>query len=268
MSILIEMVARLLHQLLIILTRMLNPIDKEYASLIKELQTRLYNMESARQPYLGDWREITETLAYVDSNTVEYSDATIDARDVFSVGDLVRWKQTGDGDYRYGYIVSASGNEIDIEGGSDYDVANLAITEFAKGLTKNPIGHPILLNYTPNITALQAGSTYSNVDASQFEIAQFFMTGPLVSVRLDVTFGNMAGGTSELSVDFPFDSTFITYERRVISCTDNNNFATGLAKAAVGGSMEVYSNSTTLAGFANTAGGLGFNISIEYVADT
>lgn len=246
---------------------MLRPLDREFANRFKNLESEVNKIKRARQPYFGDWLQILEPLEYTDANTVSFKNTTIDAKNFFSVGDKVRFKQTGDSEYRYMYVIAISANSVDIIGGTDYDLDNLAITEFSRGLVPNPLGHPVLLNFDADIRAAVGGSTYSNLSPDDYETTQFFMIGSLMLIRMDVTFGSMSGGTSPLLATPPTPSDFLTYERRIISGTDAFNFVNGLTKMGGSNLIEIYTNSTTLAGFQNTTNGLGFNISLEYAVD-
>lgn len=246
---------------------MLRPLDREFANRFKNLESELNKIKRARQPYFGDWLEILEPLEYTDSNTVSFRNTAIDAKNFFSVGDKVRFKQTGDVDYRYMYVVAVENNSIDVIGGTDFDLDNLAILEFGRGLVPNPVGHPVLINFDADIRAANPSSTYSNLSPGDYETTQFFMIGSLMLVRMDVTFMSMSGGTSSLHATPPTPSDFLTYERRVISCTNAFNFATGLTKMGGPNLIEIYTNSNTLAGFQNTTNGAGFNISLEYAVD-
>lgn len=244
---------------------MLRSLDRQFTDQIKKIQQDIGKLQRARQPYFGDWLQIVEPVEYTDADTISFTNTDIVAKNLFSIGDKIRFKQTGDSEYRYGYVIAVTDNTIDITCGSDYDLDNLAIIEFGRGLVPNPVGHPVLLNFDAQIEALVGGSTYSNLDPDDYEITQFFMIGSLMLVRMDVSFGSISGGSTPLRATPPIPSNFLTYERRIMSCADNFSFATGLNKMGGPNIIELYSNSNTLAGFANTTNGMGFNLSLEYV---
>lgn len=239
--------------------------DNEFLNQLNRNQEEIRRLNRAPQPFYGDWLQILEPLDYVDSENVEFQNASVVAKNLLSVGDFIRWKQAGDSNFRYGYVVSREDNNVRIFGGTDYPLANLAITEFHRGVTDNPIGHPILLDFDADIRAIASGSTYTNLDPNVYEITQFTMNGSLMIVRIDVSFGSMSGGTSPIWATPPVESNFLTYERRIISGANAFSFCTGLAKMGGPNTIEIYSDSNSLAGFSNTSNGLGFNISLEYV---
>ena len=217
-------------------------------------------------PVSEDWLNYdTSYFAYTSSTRVAI--AGFDATLQFQKGDKIRIKFAGDSDYRYFYVFGTAAAYLDLMGGTDYVVANLAVEEFGKGTNFTPSGHPLFLDFDPQIAALTGGATYTNTSASEFEIAKFFMIGSLCSVKVDVTFGNMAGVPSALGLTLPIASDFLAYERRVISCTNDYDFKVGLAK--IGGSdfVEIYADATFSGGedFVVTSGGLGFNLSIDFL---
>lgn len=241
---------------------LINPVDQRLPKRIKELEERLKLQGLNDTLLVGDWLvRNAANYAYLSATTATLFN---NEENLLSVGDRVRWKQTGDSNYRYGYIGNIASNVITILGGTDYSVANLAFEEFGIALNSNPSGHPQLINWDADIRAAVGGSTYSN---TLTEVTQFYMTGPIMFLRIDVSGANMSGGTSALLATPPYPSNFLTYERRIISTTDNYNFTVGLTKMGGSNRIEVYSDATTLAGFTNTSFGLGFNISLDYVVD-
>lgn len=244
---------------------LINPVDQRLAKRIKGLENRLKLQGLNDSVLVGDWLVRNgANYTYTSSTTATLSN---NEQNLLSVGDRVRWKQAGDSNYRYGYIGNIASNVITILGGTDYSIDNLAFEEFGIALNSNPSGHPQLINWDADIRAASGGSTYSNLNPSAFEITQFYMQGPLLFMRMDVTFGSMSGGASSLNATPPYESNFLTYERRIISTTNNFNFTVGLTKMGGSNLIEIYTSATTLAGFSNTTNGLGFNISLEYVVD-
>lgn len=240
----------------------MNPSDLDFAKLIAELDARIKNLERTPQPFLGDWFEVLNPIEYVSADTLKFSDDDLDPRSFFTVGDKVRYKQGGD--YKYAYIKKISATQWEVFSGTDYTLNNASVTDFAKGVTATPTGHPILFNFNPNILGLSA--TYTNLNPASFENAKFLMIGKLLKMKLDVTFGNLSGN-SVLRATPPIPSDFTTYERQIMSCTDSTGFKAGLAKMGGPNIIEIYSSATLGSFNTSTSNELGFNISLEYTVE-
>ena len=93
----------------------------------------------------GGWIEVSGwSYASASSITVPSGAASI-----YAVGDQVRLKQGGG--YKWFSIIAIADTTLAVTGGTDYTVANAAITDaaFSKG---GGAGHPGWYNYTPTIT--------------------------------------------------------------------------------------------------------------------
>jgi hypothetical protein len=69
------------------------------------------------------------------------------AASIYQKGDKLRFKQTA-GTYVYMYVVSVADTVLTVTGGSDYTVANEAITVPAYSHIENPLGFPQWFNLT------------------------------------------------------------------------------------------------------------------------
>lgn len=122
------------------------------------------------------WQTGSGTWTYASSTTF-----TVPAGDaaVMSVGTKIKLTQTTT---KYFYVTGVSGTTITVNGGSDYTVANAAITSPYFSNAATPQGHPLWFNWT---------TTYVNITAGNgTTVAVFSMSGKTVNLRLNFTLGN------------------------------------------------------------------------------
>lgn len=104
------------------------------------------------------WVAADETLTYASSTTFTCS-ATLAAN--LSTGDKLKLSQTT---VKYFYVVSVSGTTVTVTGGTDYTLANAAITLPFYSKDTSPTGFPEYFAYTPTITS--ASGSFTSVSAS------------------------------------------------------------------------------------------------------
>jgi hypothetical protein len=126
-------------------------------------------------PYDG-WVAADETLTYASATTFTCSAALAG---VLGAGDKIKLTQTT---AKYFYVVSISGTTITVTGGSDYSLANAAITLPYYSHEANPVGFPAEFNYAP---------TYANITVNNGTVtAKFTMDGKVVTVYWSLLVGN------------------------------------------------------------------------------
>ena len=99
----------------------------------------------------GGWLEIPDgSWSYASATTIMVPSG---AASIYAAGDQVRLKQGGA--YKYFYVIAIADTTLTVTGGSDYSVANAAITDaaFSKG---GGVGHPGWYNWTPTYTGFSA----------------------------------------------------------------------------------------------------------------
>lgn len=153
----------------------------------------LYTFDNLRFNLSVDgWRPGEETPTYLSSGSMTVaSDGT--AR--YRVGQKVRFKQGGG--YKYGYLTQVASTSVNFNAGSDYTVANAAITDFSTSDEVNPLGFPTWFNYTPTLTGFSANPSY---------YARFRMVGAMIHVRFNCT-GNGTSNATTFAVTVPITAT-------------------------------------------------------------
>ena len=99
------------------------------------------------------WVEVNETWTYASATTITVpTDATL----TYQKGMKIRFKQGGAYKYFYGKTIAAT--LLTVTGGSDYSVANSAITDVAYSFIERPFGFPEWFNYTPTLSLVTVGN--------------------------------------------------------------------------------------------------------------
>lgn len=140
------------------------------------------------------WIAVSDTWTYASATTVTVpSDATAK----YSVGDKVRFTNSGT---KYFYITAVASTTLTLNGGSDYTVANAAITVPYYSKAETPVGFPQWFNFTPNFPGTTLGSG---------TVAGFFaMCGKVVHLRASFTLG---AGSAVSAAQLTLPITSATY---------------------------------------------------------
>lgn len=185
--------------------------NSELINKIKDIDNRLFNIESARQYYVGDWYELDPSDFAVDVSTGTPVIEIIDHRDewinYFNIGTKLRVKQGTT--YSYAFVIDIIqgliGGDPDsialVIGGSTLGtstIVNIAISNRA-----TPDSFPDKFNTQPTIY------NDSSVDiTSDFSISNWWYNvyGTLVVGNFEM-YGNITTSTSYIRVEYPVLST-------------------------------------------------------------
>ncbi len=139
------------------------------------------------------WIAVSDTWTYASATTVTVpSDATAK----YSVGDKVKFTNSG---AKFFYITAVTGTILTLNGGSDYTVANAAITVPYYSKAETPVGFPQWFNYTPTF----ANTTLGNGTVT----GRFSMSGKTVNFRAAFGLGSTSAvGAGGITVSFPLAS--------------------------------------------------------------
>ena len=94
-------------------------------------------------PDLTGWTPVAVAWAYASATTIT---VPAGADTIYSVGDKIRFKQGGA--YKYYYVITVAAALLTVTGGSDYTVANAAITNIYYSKAATPVGFPQRFNFT------------------------------------------------------------------------------------------------------------------------
>lgn len=145
------------------------------------------------------WTEISETWTYSSAVLVNVPTTTLPSTR-FAKGLRVRLKQGGGYKYFACYAVGAS--QLSLFGGSDYTIANSAITDIAISYFPAPVGYPDWFNYSPTYAA-SGSMTFTSVSTN---VARCSIIGSKVSFYIGAT--GTTGGTASTTITATAPITF------------------------------------------------------------
>jgi len=137
------------------------------------------------QNYDG-WQDANETWAYASASTI-----TIPAGGAakYAKGDKIKLTQTT---VKYFYVVGVADTVLTVTGGSDYTVANAAITLNYYSHVSSPIGFPKVFNFTPTFifTTLGNGTLTGQfyIDNNEIHVSASFLLGSTSAVAAGLSF--------------------------------------------------------------------------------
>lgn len=134
------------------------------------------------------WNAIGDTWTYASATTIT---VPAGAATYYAVGDKIKLTQTT---AKYFYIVAVADELLTVTGGTDYTVANEAITDIYVSKMASPVGFPARFTWSPTWTASES-MTISSVSVA---VAEFVITGMVIEYWLKATF--TLGGTTSSQV--------------------------------------------------------------------
>jgi len=145
--------------------------------------------------YVG-WVPVTDAWTYASATTITVPSG---AASLYNKGDKVRLKQ-GAG-YKYYSVILVADTLLTVTGGSDYTVANAAITDIYYSKIENPLGFPTYFNFTATVSG-SAGSigTYAETNHG----SRFRIVGSHINVQVQKTVTNVGSWTTNVYVLRPF----------------------------------------------------------------
>jgi len=136
---------------------------------------------------IGGWVSVSETWTYASANTI-----TIPAGGVakYEVGDKIHINQSGT---KYFYVTLVADTLLTVYAGTDYTVANAAITNPAYSKVTSPDGFPQWFDWTP---------TYGANYTSTSQTARFCVNGRSCTLQL-ATAGTVGGASGVITWTLP-----------------------------------------------------------------
>lgn len=145
-------------------------------------------------PYDG-WVAANETWTYASATT--FTTASSALAGVLQVGDRIKLTQTT---VKYFYVIGISGTTITITGGTDYTLANAAITLPFYSHEVSPTGFPAAFNFT---------ATWTGVTAQFASVNRFSVIGRKCRVHIFRSTNQTSNATS-LTVTLPIPAATVT----------------------------------------------------------
>ena len=196
----------------------------------------------------GGWTPIWDyaSWAYASSTTITVPSG---AATRYGKGMRLRWKQSGDSNYRYAYIIGAAATLLTVTGGSDYAVADTAtspIIEAAYSYFSAPLGFPEWFNWAVTFPAA-GGMTFTGTNVR----ARFCINGRKVSFELFAQGTTSGSGVAYILATLPVTAAH-AYCLRALCQVDDGGSLAGMAYLSDTSTLQV----TKLSGgaFAVTTG--------------
>lgn len=182
------------------------------------------------------WIPADQSWAYASANTITVPSG---ATAIYSVGDKIKITQTT---VKYFYVTAVADTTLTVTGGTDYTVANAAITENYYSKAASPVGFPGWFSWTP---------VWSGFSVNPTTVARFMLEGSKVTVCVRAS----STGTSNantLTLTAPLTSkTIANMAWVVIPISIDNSSASATADFCL-----ITSNSSTIVAYkaGSTAG--------------
>jgi hypothetical protein len=139
------------------------------------------------------WTPARETWTYASATTITVPSG---AASKYKKGDKIKLTQTT---VKYFYIVGVADTLLTVTGGSDYTVANAAISANYYSHQENPIGFPNYFNFTNTITS-EVGTITDATGTSKFSII-----GNILYISGSVSITDNGTGAVKLRVSLPIN---------------------------------------------------------------
>ena len=139
---------------------------------------------------LAGWIPAQETWAYASATTIT---VPAGAASKYSIGDKIKLTQTT---VKYFYVTGVADTVLTVNGGTDYTVANAAITLNYYSKSASPVGFPHWFAYTTTASNVTLGTGGTKP-------ARFRMNGRDVRAVVKVTLGTSADVTGAIGVSVP-----------------------------------------------------------------
>jgi len=152
------------------------------------------------------WSPVYDTWAYASATTITVPSG---AASLYQKGDKLRLKQ-GAG-YKYYYIVGVADTVLTVTGGSNYTVANAAITDIAISRAANPLDFPGAFSFT---------TTPGGFSAAPTVVTRFFLIGSMCCLSYRIATAT-ASNANTFTLTAPITSANVVIYQSAASGTDN-----------------------------------------------
>lgn len=196
----------------------------------------------AKASVFDGWVPVSDSWSYASASTITVpSDATAK----YSVGDKIKLVQSST--TKYFYVTAVASTVLTVTGGSDYTVANSAISGIYYSKATTPLGFPQWFNYTPTWTSSGTAPSIGNGTLT----GKFAITGKKYDFRVSLIAGSTTTvGTGNYSFTLPSTPSVTIQDYPIGICTgvDAGSIYMGTISYESSGKFWGLFHSTTVAG--------------------
>ena len=171
-------------------TTVTDGVDYPQATHINQFATGLDNLETGWTTGVGTW-----TYASATSITIPSGGTSI-----YAVGDKIKLTQTT---VKYFYVVAVASTTLTITGGTDYTLANAAITSPYYSHMASPVGFPSRFAYTPTLVFTAGTAPTTPVIQDYY----FAVQGKVCTVSTYTTYTNAGATVTGVTTTLPIAHT-------------------------------------------------------------
>lgn len=202
------------------------------------------SIPSDYQDGLDGWNLVSDTWSYSASNKITVPSG---AQSKYPNYCKIRWKQGGA--FKYAYAKATSDTELTIYAGSDYSVANSAITDVYYSVSECPLGFPEQFNWNPTYAGFSTDPTNT--------CSRFSIIGKKVFFEHDEGTDGVSNAVT-LYISLPIEAATITNATWGGMCSlavDNSAVLTTPARWSIGSGSDTILTTKDAATTAWTASG-------------
>ena len=154
------------------------------------------------------WQTVSDSWTYASSSTINVPSG---AASLYQIGDKIKITQTTN---KYFYVIAVADTLLTVTGGSDYTVANEAITAKSYSHIENPLGFPAFFDYVPVLT-----TTGGPVNSYTVNSAKFTLVKKLLITYLNITINNNGTGSGAVNITSPITINDANISGRIAGTT-------------------------------------------------
>lgn len=177
------------------------------------------NPSWASGPSADGWNSASGTWVYDSSTTIT---VPTDATNTYDIGDKIKLTQSAT--TKYFIVTAVAATTLTVTGGSDYTVANAAITNVYYSKQSNPHGFPHWFNWTISYTFDGTGPTGPSENTAKFNVID-----RTVFFKTKAVYATAGTGVSAIYFDLPIT--------QVGSASEYNLIINGMVSTGVAGQL-------------------------------
>jgi hypothetical protein len=162
--------------------------------------TPLHKRVTMRNRHGGGWINSGQTWAYASATTITVPTG---AAAIYSIGDKIRLTQTT---VKYFNVITVADTVLTVTGGSDYTVANAAITAPGYSKVVSPVGFPASFNYSPTVTTINGTITTLGTVTGTFSI----IAPRIITITVSVAITTNGSGADGIKITTPIPVNDLT----------------------------------------------------------